>query len=171
MLNILVVLQKQSLLGKSNSFPIGDASSLSITIPDSFLPFDLESAFVSALVLLVAPYVDTYLLEDSLPWLQNTYEILNEMIYRGNQIAAFRKTDLDQLQELLSQWFSPDLSEEHDRAQVISHMPPVLSLYNEGSQIGDGNDQTAIDIMAVADSIDSVDVDWIAHAVTENSIW
>lgn len=43
--------------------------------------------------------------------------------------------------------------------------------YSEESQFGDAADLPTADIMAVAESIDSVDVDWIAHAVTENCIW
>lgn len=145
MLNILVILQKQTLL-------------------DSFLPFDLESTFVSALVLLLAPFVDPYLLDDSLPWLQKAYDVLDEMIYRGNQIAAFRRSDLEQLHDLLR-----ESSGQCDRREeMISHMS---LLYSEESQFGDAADLTTADIMAVAESIDSVDVDWMAHAVTENCIW
>lgn len=44
-------------------------------------------------------------------------------------------------------------------------------LYGEESQINEANDLTTVDIMAVAESIGSMDVDWMAHAVTENCIW
>ncbi|OJJ82913.1 uncharacterized protein ASPGLDRAFT_37022 [Aspergillus glaucus CBS 516.65] len=145
MLNILVILQIQSLL-------------------DSFLPFDLESTFVSALVLLLVPFVDPYLLDDSQPWLQKAYDVLDEMIYRGNQIAAFRRSDLEQLHDLLR-----ESSGQCDRREeMISHMS---LLYSEESQIGDANDLTTADIMTVAESIGSMDVDWMVHAVTENCIW
>ena len=140
------------------------ATSSSHVCTDSFLPFDLESTFVSALVLLLAPFVDPYLLNDSQPWLQKAYDVLDEMIYRGNQIAAFRRSDLEQLHGLLR-----ESSGQCDRrGEMISHMS---LLYSEESQIGDANDLTMADIMAVAESIGPMDVDWMAHAVTENSIW
>jgi len=113
---------------------------------------------------LLAPFVDPYLLDDSLPWLQKAYDVLDEMVYRGNQIAAFRRSDLQQLHDLLR-----ESSGQYDRREeMISHMS---LFYSEESQFGDAADLPTADIMAVAESIDSVDVDWIAHAVTENCIW
>lgn len=86
------------------------------------------------------------------------------MIYRSSQIAAFRRSDLEQLHDLLR-----ESSGQCDRREeMISHMS---LLYGEESQINEAIDLTTVDIMAVAESIGSMDVDWMAHAVTENCIW
>lgn len=114
---------------------------------------------MSALVVLTAPSIDPCLLGDPQPWLDKAYEVLEEMVYRGNTVARFRRTELDQLRELLKQP-SPGSSPE----ATDSSMPPVLSLDSE-----DGLEAT--DIMTLAGLIDTGDVDWIAHTLTENSIW
>ncbi|KAJ0426811.1 fungal-specific transcription factor domain-containing protein [Aspergillus carlsbadensis] len=69
---------------------------------DSFLPFDLESTFVSSVVLLMAPAIDSNLLGNQVPWLQKSCVILDDMITRRNLIARFRKAELEQLDGLLS---------------------------------------------------------------------
>lgn len=114
---------------------------------------------MSALVVLTAPSIDPCLLEDSQPWLDKAYEVLEEMVYRGNTVARFRRAELDQLRELLKQRSLETFADD-----TGSSMPPVLSL-------GDGDDLEATDIMTLAGLIETGDVDWIAHMLTENSIW
>ncbi|KAL3467055.1 hypothetical protein BJX64DRAFT_274107 [Aspergillus heterothallicus] len=72
---------------------------------DSFFPFDLESTFVSSVVLLMAPAIDSNLMDNQMPWLQKSCVVLDDMITRGNLIARFRKAELEQLDSLLSQLF------------------------------------------------------------------
>ncbi|GFF98802.1 uncharacterized transcriptional regulatory protein C3C7.04 [Aspergillus udagawae] len=162
MLNILTVLQGQTLL-------------------DSFLPFDLESTFISTVVLATARTIDSSLLDDLTPWLQTTYKILDEMITRGNLVADFRKFELDQLASLFAQ-LSPDLRRQSSESakktpqeRMWSPLPSPLTIPDtnlhpfgvpEISNLDNGF--TTAEIMAVAESIDTGDVDWIAHAVTEN---
>ncbi|KAL4880748.1 hypothetical protein BJY04DRAFT_207920 [Aspergillus karnatakaensis] len=152
-LNILTCLYEQSLL-------------------DSFLPFDLESTFVSSVVLLLAPAIDAALLESRKPWLHKSYVILDDMISRGNLIAQFRKSELEQMSDLLYQ-LAPDRFPQGDdslRKQIdmSSPLPPAYRV-PELPSLNDG--LTTAEIMAVAESIDTGDVDWVAHAVTENQIW
>ncbi|KAL4948001.1 hypothetical protein BDW69DRAFT_102889 [Aspergillus filifer] len=139
---------------------------------DSFLPFDLESTFVSSVVLLMAPAVDCTLLESRSPWLQKSYMILDDMINRGNLIAKFRKSELEQLSGLLYQ-LAPDRmqGEGSTKGQLVEIPSPLPPAYRvpELPSLHDG--LTTAEIMAVAESIDTGDVDWVAHAVTENHIW
>ncbi|KAL4927673.1 Zn(II)2Cys6 transcription factor [Aspergillus undulatus] len=152
-LNILSCLFEQSLL-------------------DSFLPFDLESTFVSSVVLLMAPTIDLALLESRRPWLQKSYMILDDMISRGNLIAKYRKSELEQLSGLLYQ-LAPDRvqADGSTKGQMIDIPSPLPPAYRvpELPSLNDG--LTTAEIMAVAESIDTGDVDWVAHAVTENQIW
>ncbi|KAL3475772.1 hypothetical protein BJX99DRAFT_270907 [Aspergillus californicus] len=154
-LNILSCLFEQSLL-------------------DSFLPFDLESTFVSSVVLLLAPALDCALLGSRKPWLQKSHTILDDMISRGNLIARFRKSELEQLSGLLCQ-LTPDrpvrIEELPTKGQHddLSSPPPPAYRVPDLPNMNDG--LTTAEIMAVAESIDTGDVDWVAHAVVENQIW
>ncbi|KAL4896848.1 Zn(II)2Cys6 transcription factor [Aspergillus ambiguus] len=150
MLSILGSLQNQSLL-------------------DSFLPFDLESTVVSTFVLLVLPAVDHCLLDESDNWLRKSCTILDEMIFRGNRIAAYRKSELDQLSSMLDE-ISDESSRKMD-CEIRQQLPSFLTPHSDDHQEVDSHGFTTADIMAVAESIDIGDVDWIAHAVTENRIW
>ncbi|KAL4764818.1 Zn(II)2Cys6 transcription factor [Aspergillus foveolatus] len=151
-LNILNSLYEQSLL-------------------DSFLPFDLESTFVSSVVLLMAQAIDHSLLESRRPWLDKSYLILDDMISRGNLIAQYRKTELEQLSALMYQLApdrQPNDTSKEKGLELSSPLPPAYRI-PELPGLNDG--LTTAEIMAVAESIDTGDVDWVAHAVTENQIW
>ncbi|KAL4818798.1 hypothetical protein BDW67DRAFT_155980 [Aspergillus spinulosporus] len=151
-LNILSSLYEQSLL-------------------DSFLPFDLESTFVSSVVLLMARAIDRTLLESRRPWLDKSYLILDDMISRGNLIAQYRKTELEQLSALMYQ-LAPD--RQHDdtsNGKGLEQSSPLPPAYRVPELPGLNDGLTTAEIMAVAESIDTGDVDWVAHAVTENQIW
>jgi hypothetical protein len=145
---------------------------------DSFLPFDLEAVFVSSVVILMAPVIDSRLLESPTPWLQKSYVILDDMISRGNIIASFRKSELERLGELLSQ-LSPDRPPRHNnriqggqQSEFLTQLSSPISpdhLVPELLNLNDG--LTTAEIMAMAESIDTGDVDWVVQAVTENHIW
>ncbi|KAF7627435.1 hypothetical protein AFLA_002816 [Aspergillus flavus NRRL3357] len=160
-LNILIVLQRQNLL-------------------DSFLPFDLEATYTAAVVLVTAPAADASLLDDWTPWFHTSVTVLDEMISRGNLIAGFRKSELQQLAGMLSHLaddgviHGTDLARKGQLDRIISRLPSpstpdrVFGI-SEIPNLHPG--LTTAEIMAVAESIDTGDVDWIAHAVTENHIW
>ncbi|EAA57671.1 hypothetical protein AN6030.2 [Aspergillus nidulans FGSC A4] len=138
---------------------------------DSFLPFDLESTFVSSVVLLMAQAIDHNLLESRRPWLDKSYLILDDMISRGNLIAQYRKTELERLSALMYQFATdrqPDDMSKEKGLEMSSPLPPAYRI-PELPGLNDG--LTTAEIMAVAESIDTGDVDWVAHAVTENQIW
>jgi hypothetical protein len=119
----------------------------------------------------MAQAIDHTLLESRRPWLDKSYLILDDMISRGNLIAQYRKTELEQLSALMYQLApdrQPDDTSKEKGLELSSPLPPAYRIpelpgLNEGL--------TTAEIMAVAESIDTGDVDWVAHAVTENQIW
>ncbi|RFU34083.1 hypothetical protein B7463_g2248, partial [Scytalidium lignicola] len=175
MVNILNNLQSQGLL-------------------ETFLHFDLESIFVSAVILLLGPVIDASLLDSLSSWLQKSYSIIDEMILNGNLIAKFRRSELQQLEETLGH-LSPDLSQSssgpitfqqtNDSSSktapsntiplvgslavsndIMQPDPTILDEYNFNEGL------TAAQILAVANSIDSGDAEWVSHAMAgNNSIW
>ena len=149
------------------------------SLADSFLPFDHEAAFVSAIVLTTAPAC-TSLLDDTTPWLRKSYKILDEMISHGNQIAGFRKGEIEQLHGILSilctNSSSPPLGTSSlGHPEAAFHLPSPVALLNvNDARVSETSVLspwvTTAEMMALADSIDPGDVDWIAQAVTENQI-
>lgn len=77
------------------------------------------------------------------------------MVSRGNRIATFHRSELEQLRGMLGQL--------DDGGHAGMPSPQIECGMPEGL--------TTAEILAVAESIDTGDVDWIAHAMTENSIW
>ncbi|OOO13601.1 hypothetical protein OAory_01013500 [Aspergillus oryzae] len=176
-LNILIVLQRQNLLGTDLADSGIDTAD---RLLDSFLPFDLEATYTAAVVLVTAPAADASLLDDWTPWFHTSVTVLDEMISRGNLIAGFRKSELQQLAGMLSHLaddgviHGTDLARKGQLDRIISRLPSpstpdrVFGI-SEIPNLHPG--LTTAEIMAVAESIDTGDVDWIAHAVTENHIW
>lgn len=68
---------------------------------DVFVPFDLESTWSAALVLLIIPVVDPSLAKDTESSIKVAYDVFNEMAAVGNSIAACRKAELEQLEKTL----------------------------------------------------------------------
>lgn len=129
------------------------------------------------------------------PWLEKAYSIFEEMIENGNLIAKFRRSELQLLDELLSCF-----PEDHPRClsapvsfpnNVLNppapHVPLASSfphsthglhhdlLSDPGTtlddEIGLTGGLTAAQIMAVADSIESIDTEWMSNAMVEHGIW
>ncbi|KAM5345814.1 hypothetical protein ACJ41O_011675 [Fusarium nematophilum] len=69
---------------------------------ETFLPFDLDAAFTSTIVLLMAAGIDSSLLQDHSPWSQRAYAIMDEMSSRGNLVAEMVAAELRQLEGLLN---------------------------------------------------------------------
>ncbi|KAK5807381.1 hypothetical protein VI817_001639 [Penicillium citrinum] len=162
---------------------------------ESFLSFDLESIFVSTVVLLIGPAID---MRWSYPiWLEKAYAIFEEIIESGNLIAKFRRSELHLLDELLSCF-----PQEHPTClsapvsfpnTVLTSQVPLANSFPSSSQTAQALDHdilsdpgvgvtmdgdcsftnrlTAAQIMAVADSIESIDTEWMSNAMIEHSIW
>ncbi|KAJ5321532.1 hypothetical protein N7476_004534 [Penicillium atrosanguineum] len=173
---------------------IGILHSLQIEgLLETFLPFDLESIFISTVVLLIGPAID---IRWNCPaWLEKAYMIFEDIIESGNLIAKFRRSELQLLDELLS-CFPQDqprclsapvsfpnnlLNPPMPHDSLASSFHPSTNALNHDPSSGQGptidddfnftDGLTATQIMAVADSIESIDTEWMSNAMIEHSIW
>ncbi|KAM0794849.1 Zn(II)2Cys6 transcription factor [Usnea florida] len=157
-MKILAALQAQSLL-------------------ESFIPFDLESTWSCAVVLLVTKMIDPSLLRRNESWLEQTHLILDEMVSRGNLIAGLRKAELQQLGDTLTKLHNTSTSlitpqtsvmqsfeGDHMGGEGVREMGSVPSqvqfepLQDWNSEEGLSGDQ----LIAVADSLDFTNLDWFS---------
>ncbi|EON70068.1 hypothetical protein W97_09334 [Coniosporium apollinis CBS 100218] len=67
---------------------------------DTFLPFDLESAFSAAFVLLMASSVHPKLLPQH-NWLNTVMEVFDSIVLKGNMLASLRKAEVEELAQIL----------------------------------------------------------------------
>lgn len=138
-----------------------------------FIPFDLESAWSAALVLLIAPVVDPSLAKDTESSLQIAYKVIDEMALVGNTIAASRRAELEQLERTLrglEALVQPELvhdpaidREEADFSQEILAQPgstqsdvDLISSHSYDFEDGLSGQQLA----ALADSLNLNGMDW-----------
>lgn len=145
------------------------------------------------MVLILSSFLDPSLLENHPSWTQKAYTFLDAMISGGNRIAEFRKRELQRLDEMLSDYIAtqaqlsstpnvPQASSSirppafppsfQDDVQMMRNQLPSqdnLSLYagfsDESS--GYGDDLTAEQILAVAESMDFEGTDWMSFATME----
>ncbi|KAH7075944.1 Zn(II)2Cys6 transcription factor [Paraphoma chrysanthemicola] len=156
---------------------------------ETFLPWDLDALFVSTMALILIRFVDTKLLDNQAKWLENAYGYLEAIASSGNRIAAFRIIELRKLDEMLEDYrqnqhrpstastvpdsgiampqSSVELSFPDGYRSTAVLMPPdqgmtpmYTSLSDGGS--GFGEDLTAEQILAVAESMDIDGTDWLS---------
>lgn len=65
------------------------------------MPFDLEAAYTSSIIVLIASFIDPNLLDKTTPGLAEMCSLLDEFIAHGNQVAKRRKAELQQLSNML----------------------------------------------------------------------
>ena len=147
------------------------------------------------MVLILVRFVDASLLENQSPWLEKAYSFLETMVSSGNRIAAFRVIELRKLDEMLGDYLltqhRPSTASTmhdsgvgtqqtnmglsfpegyHSTAGLMpldeSMPPPYTGLSDEGSGFGD--DLTAEQILAVAESMDIEGTDWLSFATLDN---
>ncbi|GKU20030.1 unnamed protein product [Fusarium langsethiae] len=170
MINILGCLQSQGLL-------------------EAFLPFDLESLFVSSFNLLIAPVLDPRFSEHDATFRHKTSIIFSEMVNKGNLIAVFRRSELQQLDDMLS-----SLSRDHDDTtpipidgQIIGGTMPeevdgslldpnddnetMASLVPPMDDLGMDAWFTTAQMIDMANSIANSDTEWVSHTMMEHDIW
>lgn len=137
---------------------------------ESFLPFDLEAAFVAGMVLLIAPYVETEPTATLSPWIEVAYSILDELIIQGLLPAEARKSELQQLQKIFQQIPQAVQNELADDQQTASPQQNMMAnVENDASNfayefIEDAlwrTTFTADDLMNVADTLDLDGIDWM----------
>ncbi|KAG9569191.1 hypothetical protein KCU71_g4041, partial [Aureobasidium melanogenum] len=151
-LKILAQLQEESLL-------------------ECFLSFDLDAAFSSTVILLMAAVIDPSLLGEEIQLTELSYRILDEMATRGNQVAGFLRLELQQLKTILSQAAPMGHRQVSITDSFISNRVNAASDENSGGilppfmdcDISDANWQytmTTEQMIQVADSIDFEGIDW-----------
>lgn len=145
------------------------------------------------MVLILTRFVDFSLMDNQSSWLDKAYNFLETMISNGNRIAAFRVIELRKLDEMLTEHVlnqqrpttaSPSTSgplpniqrtlsfpEGYHSTTGLLHSddgmpPPYTGLSDEGSGFGD--DLTAEQILAVAESMDIEGTDWLSFATLDN---
>ncbi|KAK4613741.1 Proline utilization trans-activator [Fulvia fulva] len=124
---------------------------------ESFIPFDRDAAFSSAVVLNVAATVDPSLVKNKDPRLQTALAILDEMTTRGNRIAEFHKFELEQLAANLRRLQAMSSAANEGRADSTSQVSP-----NETTSLSvapmDG--QNSEDFQTTFDNIDTILSEW-----------
>ncbi|KAM0424927.1 hypothetical protein ACHAPT_009728 [Fusarium lateritium] len=71
-------------------------------ILEGFLRFDLDATFAAHITLLMAPAIDPSLVKGQSTWSQRSYGILDDIICSGNMVAVQMKSELQQLEDILS---------------------------------------------------------------------
>lgn len=139
----------------------------------------------------MGPAIDTRWMYPA--WIEKAYAIFEEIMENGNLIAKFRRSELQLLEELLSCF-----PQDHPRClsapisfpenvlntssvQLAGSFPPSAHALSHEMMSDPGasmNDEcsftpglTAAQIMAVADSIESIDTEWMSNTMIEHSIW
>jgi proline utilization trans-activator len=145
------------------------------------------------MVLILTRFVDFSLMDNDASYLDKAYGFLVTMAASGNRIAAFRNIELRKLEEMLAEYSanrqqlstaSPSMSGPgpsmqrpisfpegyHSTAGLLSGddalPPPYTGISDEGSGFGD--DMTAEQILAVAESMDIEGTDWLSFATLDN---
>ncbi|KAE8151446.1 hypothetical protein BDV25DRAFT_138866 [Aspergillus avenaceus] len=161
---------------------------------ETFLNFDLEPLFIPTVVLLVGPVIDPRLTDDHVWWVEKAYSIFQEMVEVTNQVAKFRWLELQQLDKTLngiplSQSTMPTTStapRPSHAAQLFSpassYIPPSMdpTAYNDvpftddttlEAECGLGPSLSTAEMMAMADSIELYDAEWVSSAMLNHDIW
>ncbi|KAL8952229.1 MAG: hypothetical protein Q9222_001843 [Ikaeria aurantiellina] len=147
--------------------------------PKSFIPFDLETTWSCAVLLLVAKRVDPSLLKGE-PWLQKIYLILYKMVLRGNLIAGLRKAELQQLDEAPARLHSPSTNPMPSYDHVVGGNFDSDPRSGDSARDADSNHSqmqfeplhdwnsdegfTGERLIAFADSLDFTTLDWLSAA-------
>ncbi|RMX78977.1 hypothetical protein D0869_08652 [Hortaea werneckii] len=150
----------------------------------TFIPFDLESAFSSAIVLMITATVDPSLIRKETDWLPVAYGVLEEMEGRGNLVASLRKSELEHLDKNLKSLPSAPIgsavaNEPETQTNLLNgpfenpNMADTLIGGDGPSDIDtlcDWNSEEALNgeqLMAVADSLDFSDLDWLSAGLAD----
>ena len=147
------------------------------------------------MVLIVTRFADPTLLDDRTLWLEKAFELLVAMVAGGNRIADYRMRELHRLDEMLAEYATsqerppPDQLSQQQPTQFntnicqnspgvpgnSSNANPIFASPNgvypnfsdEGSGFGD--DLTAEQILAVAESMDIESTDWLSFDIFDNN--
>ena len=77
---------------------------------ESFIPFDLEHAYCSGIITLMASFLDPALIEDSASAFETVLRVHDGLISCGNLVASSRKAELERLEHALNALTSRDIN-------------------------------------------------------------
>lgn len=128
------------------------------------------------MVLLLGLVIDPLLLESRSLWVQRSYAILEEMVVGGNLVAGFRKSEVHRLEEMLSSVPPVDAQQHTASGAAFQNAMQTDNLFlyhhpDSPNNISYSDELTAEQILAVANSIESEDAEWMARTMVDNSIW
>lgn len=147
------------------------------------------------MVLVLIRFVDDTLSENSSAWINKAFAFLDTMISNGNKIAKFRAAELRKLEELLSEYSANRTCQQYPALLLPQQQQPVgqnqspphensmpsdmqstrtmmnpeaMGMYTAFSDesSGFGDDLTAEQILAVAESMDLGTTDWFNMLAT-----
>lgn len=143
----------------------------------------------------MGPAIDPLLVDDHSWWLQKAYEIFQEMVEGGNQVARFRWSELQQLEKTLGeitrtrtasstseivprnsgaipQLLSPAIScIPAPVGQGFCNDPSLMADTTLDAELGFGPVLTSAEMTAMADSIEMYDAEWVSNAMMTHDIW
>lgn len=149
---------------------------------------------MSTVVLLMGPAIEPRRLEPHAAWLDKAHSVFEEMIQGGNLIARLLLSELQKLDEMLccisGGRTAPRSLQQQELAvaapgtpmtsslstttttaarRLSDDIPPASDYVIEDEYAATG--LTAADIMALADSIESYDTEWMSNVISEHRIW
>ncbi|KAI9150794.1 transcriptional regulatory protein [Paramyrothecium foliicola] len=150
---------------------------------ETFLSVDLDALYVASIILLVGSVIDKQLMRGRRSWVLKTTSLLEQMETGGSLVATWRKAEIQQLDEIVSKILdngvkSPSSSNAADTGPSFHSLfqpgtfQDFAPMHNMGmAGFANGEDILADQIMAIANSIQDEDAEWMDRAVLENSIW
>lgn len=146
------------------------------------------------MVLLIGRIIDPLLVDEYPRWLEKAYAIFREMVEGSNEVARFRWSELQQLEATL-QGISHDESWDPQNAPsgqsgtvsqllfpATSYLPTSMSQSSSSDVhfIADNNLDVGCglgpmlntaEMMAMANSIETYDADWVSSAMIDHNLW
>jgi hypothetical protein len=161
------------------------------------LPFDLDSASMAAIIIMVASVLDSSLLINGPDWLRKARSILGTLHTNGNELSMLHMSELGQLGRLLTdldnaQGTTNDGCQDMGSSQSISDRnnqqatyAPTIPLQSSVSSIGEIYPNTVVDaittstigpfmaddIMDLVNSIEGIDKEWMPQTMVDYNIW
>lgn len=149
-------------------------------------------------MLLIGPIIDPLLVDDYPRWLEKAYSIFQEMVEGGNEVARFRWSELQQLDATLhaisqNETGNPTQKTLSRQSGAIPQLRLTATGYLPASidrsssrddpfitentlDVGDvgcglGPMLSSAEIIAMADSIEMYDAEWVSSAIIDHNIW
>ncbi|KAE8151788.1 hypothetical protein BDV25DRAFT_128494 [Aspergillus avenaceus] len=127
----------------------------------SFLPFDLDSLFSSAFIVILAVFIDPSLVPDMSNYTSIVSQLLNDLVAKGNMAAHLRKKELDLLQQMIRHLID---REEEDARNPSSGILPYMDEHDSTNHHSElqwvlGDEETSMShtqILTLAQQLDNI---------------